>query len=1120
MNDNDFQPGEVYEFKRADYIPTRETGKLVFLLKGADGEPVGRTVPFDFQMNDYPEVLTVICRGGGKFDQTLESVLPQVYTPGKTYTFKIWREGNGTQGFLLRDEVNGLTHSNVRMAGAGGLKRFAEIDCRVEDITPEGLQLSYCGAKMMNRGGYTLQTLCNNDRLSGEPWMRVAKRVMGSEMLAEAREAAERGDGRWVSMALQTLVRIIPQWLSEGMPGRRVWVKRLNHTIRTVVESSTYAASFNYDKAQLRQQRHELTRGLEQLEYIDTATRLIAQGEAENMINDTLETMRRSGWVFEPNKRMGVLMQVLALNPGLAHSHTGDVFEIIRTRRSNRDFMSIFGDAFKIMLKTYIESERSAPDPLVRGTLRELAEAIAIELLLLESEEHSEEEFELWDTHRGTLYTVAALLTGHSGEAPVRKALLTYCGLNDSPLEFSWDDLNDINRVCYRLLATGHEGAVNTDVETVFEGESMRLRVDSRYLTLQPAADNLHVHNELTGPLATDVKFMVQLPETLKEKGNLESENLELQRQLWQQVRLGLEQTESTRVENKVERDLQPGDVIPVIVAGIAPNEYYEYDVRSVDGRYSGLMNLRDVVPYPVVFTAYKKIFYGPGGPLRVEAVAESRLPDGRWRFSMRRFFMEVNNDDACQDRFGGNRVIAKISDVSGTQYKATSQFGYGMLISKRDTEIELHLGDVVEVKVNSVNYKPEDWKLYVNCDFIQLFTDDENDPDVADALNMTHAEYGSMVAGDILRETFPCAEQYEVATLMPEEEHEVQETRYLTADAVSNIAFLLEQCAALQRADLRNSYMLLNLAQLLADMSGDRARSDQLGVQLRLLEAMSRFAIDGMMQLEQVQTLIERGRRLAPASALLRSRLKEVAILASLDNRGFLNRNQEWLTRGADGHIHSLMQLATAYNALEGLGAADIRDAIRKRIHTTLSLPTVVSKQRRLNVSEDLYHEFKTSAVFPADNHMQPDEQIQGFVIARTVASLLNTDGGTIYLGVDNGGNVVGLDNDFRYLNKTPSGKYDIRETQDRYNLYLQKVLRRYFGTTVDGLSLVPDYVDIQYEEVDGRWICHINVVPFGTAVLTKPDDRLFIRKIGSTEEIRDPKEKERFIERRNARI
>lgn len=64
MNDNDFQPGEVYEFKRADYIPTRETGKLVFLLKGADGEPVGRTVPFDFQMNDYPEVLTVICRGG------------------------------------------------------------------------------------------------------------------------------------------------------------------------------------------------------------------------------------------------------------------------------------------------------------------------------------------------------------------------------------------------------------------------------------------------------------------------------------------------------------------------------------------------------------------------------------------------------------------------------------------------------------------------------------------------------------------------------------------------------------------------------------------------------------------------------------------------------------------------------------------------------------------------------------------------------------------------------------------------------------------------------------------------------------------------------------------------
>ena len=36
--------------------------------------------------------------------------------------------------------------------------------------------------------------------------------------------------------------------------------------------------------------------------------------------------------------------------------------------------------------------------------------------------------------------------------------------------------------------------------------------------------------------------------------------------------------------------------------------------------------------------------------------------------------------------------------------------------------------------------------------------------------------------------------------------------------------------------------------------------------------------------------------------------------------------------------------------------------------------------------------------------------------------------------------------------------------------------------------------------------------------AVLLKPEGRLFIRKIGATEEVRDATEKRRFIERRNA--
>ena len=1120
MQTKDFTVGKVYEFTHDDYIPTRETGKLVFLLKDADGDTFGRIAPFDFQVNNYPDRLTVVYRGQERFEQTKESVLAQVYKVGETYTFKVWRSDGG-RGLLLRDEVNGLTHSNMRVPGAANLKRFAQIDCRVTAVSDQGLQLRYCGARTVNKGGYTLQTFLGNGRLMSEPWMRVVSRVMDTEVLAEAREASSTGDPRWVTMAIQTLVRLLPQWLSDAPGRRRVWVKRLNYTIRTIVESPEYAASFNYDTGRLRGQRHELGRAMEQLEYIDQATQLVATGQAEERIDQTLDTMRRSGWVFQPNRRMGVLMQVLALNPGLAHSHTGDVFEIIRQRRNNRDFMAIFGDAFKIMLSTYIESERSAPNPQQRGNLRELAEAIAIELLLVGADNESEEGFELWDTHRGALYTVAALLTGHSGEAPVRKALLTYCGLNDTPLEYGWDDLDDINRVCQRLLANSRT-AVADGTEAVFEGESVRLRADNNRLVLQPADDKLPVRPELTGQLATDMTFSIQLPVSLKDKANAESDNLTRHRRLWEQVRSGLEEVpdKPLSVSRPEVKELAQGDKVEIIVTGQNPMERFEFDCRTLDGRYTGLLAARDVVPYPINPASWRKMFWEDDKPLKILATAVEELPDGRWRFSIRLDVREINNADAEKDKRTGEPVIAKIADTGGIQYKATSSWGYGILLLKRDCPERLEVGDVVEARVESVNFKPDQDKLYINCSLRQTFMDSDGNKDVETALSMNVYEYDSLMAGNLLRDCFkPLEDGWSGAVKeVSAEEVEEAEVRYLDGEAVANLSFLLEQCAALQRSDLRQSYTLLNLAQILADMAGDLARSEQLSIQLQLLEALSRFALDGSMTLETVLPLVERGRRLAATSALLRSRLKEVAILAALDNKTLLGRTQDWAQRGADHHITQLLHLATAYNALEGLGATDIRESIRRRIHKLLSLPTIASKQKRLNVNEDLYHEFKTSAIYPADNHMQPDERAQGFVIAKTVAALLNAEGGTLYIGVDNGGNITGLDADFRYLCRRPRGEYDVRESLDLYNLYLQRNLRQYLGTTVDGLSLVPDFVDIVYEEVEGLWMCRIVVRPFAKAVLLKPEGRLFIRKIGATEEVRDATEKRRFIERRNA--
>lgn len=1114
-----FEPGTEYIIDRSEYIATRETGKLVFVIINADGEQAGKVMPFDFQINDYPETLTVIYRGEGKFEQTQASVLDKIYEIGKTYTFKIWGE-KASQGLLLRDEVNGLTHSRMYIPGCGKLKRFTEIECQVTDITPTGLQLHYQGQRIAGiNAGYTLETLKNTDRLHDKRWLRIADKVMRSEVLAEARDKALQGDVSWVVMAARTLVRLMPQWLSEAPERRMQWLPRLGYTLQSVVESSSYADAFAFNHTLLRTQRFQLVRTLEQLDYIQRAAQLISSGKAEEMIERTLETMRKSGWVYAPNQRMGILMQVLAMAPGLGHSHTGEVFEIIRTRHNNHDFMLIFGDAFRIMLKTYIESERAAPDILDRGSLREIAEAIAIELLLT-----SDEEFELWDTHRGTLYTVAALLTGHSGEAPVRKAMLTYCGLNDAPLEFTWDDLHDINRVCYRLLATGRD-TVGCNEEAFFIGEKIRLCVNSRGMQLKPSDENMHLRTEMEGYLAADMRYAIQLPTRFKDRSLAKSYNLRNQLQLWKSLREALEDPEKVIAQrsHQEEEDLAVGKRISIIVTGFSPMERNEFECRSTDGRYFGLMSIRDVVPYQTGCGSIKQLFYNHDLPLALPAEAIEELPDGRWRFSLRREVMYANFKDASADRNEGALIQAMVTDTSGMHYKATSQMGYGILIDKRNNTPPLAHSEVVTVKINSVNYRPENWKLYINTDFHSIVPEEERGPETY----WTNIwEYGAVALGELLRDRYePITEMQWQALMQTEqdalaEEPVVDSYRYIKPEIVGNLSFLIEQCSSLQRDDLRQSYTLLNLALILADLSGDRGRSEMLEIQLRLLEMISDFATNGKVDMEQVSNLVERGRRLASTSALLRLRLKETALLASLDNQMFMSRIADWVQRGADGYILKLMKLATAYNSLEGLGLSDVRSSIRAHIHKLLALPTIESKKKRLTVNEDLYHEFKASSVYPPDNHMKPDEYRQGLVIARTVASFLNTEGGTLYIGVDNAGNIIGLDNDFRYISHTPIGEYDIRETIDRYNLYLQKMIRYYIGTTVDGLSLIPDYIDIQYEQEEQLWICRITVRPFKSkAILVKPDYKLYLRRIGETVEVRDAVEKRRFIERRESR-
>ena len=114
---------------------------------------------------------------------------------------------------------------------------------------------------------------------------------------------------------------------------------------------------------------------------------------------------------------------------------------------------------------------------------------------------------------------------------------------------------------------------------------------------------------------------------------------------------------------------------------------------------------------------------------------------------------------------------------------------------------------------------------------------------------------------------------------------------------------------------------------------------------------------------------------------------------------------------------------------------------------------------------------EFKSTARLNLHTN-QADKRIE-HAIVKTVCGFLNSEGGTLYIGVDDSGTVLGLDADMATLGH--------KSGRDGYELFLRQCLD-------NGLSSsTATTVTIAFHEVDGRNLCAVSVAASGRPVFAK---------------------------------
>lgn len=1120
-----FEIGKTYTFKQNEIVASRETGKLFFQVKDPASATPFKIKPFEFQNGKIPEKLVCIYRGGEVMDQDMASVVPEVYTQGQEYKFRVMLQ-EGRNGLCsVRDDIAGLTFGKMDL-GNVHFTRFQRIKCRVVSTENGYLRLQYIKENEAPRPEFRIENTLKLEGVEPLGRCRLLDKVMKTKLFAEAEAMRRARDPQWVSQAFDVVRRYMANWVAAKPLVRAPWLPRLKALAVNLMEKSVFLNEFAAEERMRRLE--ELTGFVEDCEDLHTAVEMIRNGRDETFIRETLDSMERTGWLYNPERKMRVMMALFTLRNAYAHTYIRQIFNVIRERHADRRFLDVFGRGFRQMLSIYIGNESKFANPFDRNSLRELIEAIAIELLLTR-----DEEFPLWNLHRGMLYTFAALIVDKSASPLAEKALEAFTERSDEPLEFDWRDLDDINRMCHARLNLPSASSSQAKASlAVFEGETSRLTAGQSGLTLSPAeAAPDSMLNVLTRKsLLPSTAFKVMLNRRLKEKAKTDSRQLSDQHDVWAEIERSLEDTSAPEVPltaTTPSKPREPIKIAPTVGDEVCFRVTHKDDVsrhlfhcQIEDANFTGrgTITTGDIVLYPV--TATLEMFYEDGKPLIFRGKVEGIDPDGTCRLSMR---AEVNDqlaEDATRDHNEDQLVEAIVTrvDKDGDKCYCVCDQGYPAIMPI-PSDIELRQQDSVSISISSVTYHPKQDKLFINARYEGSI--DRHIPEDNYKLVGTwfHALMGVMAVGvydpSATTSNEAAADPHGAEVKAePESSDDSQPESYLDTRTVGEMSRLFDYQAITARNDPWTAYNYLAIARALSKITGDLYRSEFLSVKMSLLEALQKFGVDGRVDESVVASLNDSCNKFVRDADMVQ-RLEVLRVLSTLERPEAMKVE---LPKADDkSTVASLRRLVISYNLLRGIKMGPVRQQIRQAIYSLLDLEMPVEDVNRVNVKEDQHHEFKESLIFPANNFMQADERRQGREIMEIICGMLNSEGGTLYLGVSNFGVPKGLGQDFVYLN---SGfpDYDLADVQDKFSLLFTRNVREQFGLTNNGVALYPEYITMDFEDIADTWIACVNVRPFPGMVRLN-DRSVFLRQDSNTLPIKTAKEQMKYEKERRSK-
>lgn len=841
----------------------------------------------------------------------------------------------------------------------------------------------------------------------------------------------------------------------------RRWIGALNNakanleTIRTdctsFLEESDFLSRCDANERELYQQR--LTLLIELLGYYIGANNLLAEDKALDYIDELFQRLKSSGYVYHPSKKFNIMSCIFLLQKDLMQEKMQELFDILRQWGleiwTKEPFNSTLVKVLELYIKEYIWKTDKVRDNA--SLLHNLIQALSIQLLLSESDTKKDDSIDQ-RLNLSRLYTLSTYENQLKAASSLMSSLAILANNQFEKPAYSIEDTGT-NKISYLISYTK---PFSIEATCCYIHGKAKLEVSPKGIILYACTGEnskplLPKELGLFGGLQVVVDR--RFPHTINANPTITE-----CKQLWKEIQKNVFANNTptvTRHRPKLRHHVE--DTVTISVTAQS-----ETDARKIYCKIEdefggeGYMYIKDIVPYNL--QADIRYFQSENGKSLLFEAKIIDEEDGKFHFSMLESVKEF-----AKDFYDADELIAC---SLGTDKPANSK---GRIPAVSPDGISVSLGGFSECEYQ--DFRKND---------VVMATVQREGPGtfhiecrVEDISQYWDFNIGS--AFHTLMKNYALGE--DESELSAAEESSFQENdKILDAEYVKEIVRIIERMSIINNEYVK-SYNYFGFARILCLMIGWEEQASYYQWLMELISMLHDFAINDIVDENRLNNLQKTNADIFRNSAILYDRFLQLQIVSYKGKRE--SDEELWKLYTANtGKVKEVASLVLAYNMAIRNNMVSQSYDFQNRIKLALSIKGYESNLMTYGTGiEDKDTEYKTSIVFPPDENMKPNLPKQMKNIMKVLAAFLNTNGGTLYIGVNDAGAGVGIEDDLNspYFNGDKD-KY-LRTIQDEVALKWGNLISTYIDVDFDRNNTDKDVVIVIVRpypdgvEFEDRW-------------------------------------------------